>query len=284
MGLRHIAFAMAILLAGTGSLFESARSAPAVPPPAPPSPNTEELLPHKAGYRLRLHNADPSSGIIGADGLMEYRFDRLCNGWTVENRTFLRLYEEDGLTRDTVWTFSSWESLDGRLFRFRANFAEGGETLERLAGDARLGADDEGGVARFSKPEERTIELPPGTVFPTEHVALLVAAAERGDSSLHKIMFDGASIDNPYLVHAEIGIGDDADARRIADAAKLPPRPVWWAQIAYFPVGSASAEPEFELGVRYRDDGVAGDILQYFSDFSLSVRLIELELLPAPDC
>jgi hypothetical protein len=42
--------------------------------------------------------------------------------------------------------------------------------------------------------------------------------------------------------------------------------------------------PEFELGARYREDGVADKITQHFENFSLVLSLKELEVLSKPDC
>lgn len=262
-------------IAGVAAVLCTAPSLPSV---------AEDLLPHQAAYHLRLDQAAEGSGIVAGDGVMEYRFDQLCNGWTVENRTFLRLQEEDGESTNSTWTFSSWESLDGRLFRFRAAYVENGQTIERIIGDAKLGAGERGGAARFTRPEPLSIALPPGTVFPTRHIALMIEAARRGETDLSQIVFDGASVDNPYLVYASFGPSDDAEARRIADRAGLPPRPTWWTHLGFFPLSSADGEPEFELAARYREDGVAGAIVQHFRDFSLSVDLSRLELLPPPDC
>jgi hypothetical protein len=54
--------------------------------------------------------------------------------------------------------------------------------------------------------------------------------------------------------------------------------------MAFFPYFSSTMLPEFELGAEYRADGVADSITQHFDDFSLKVRLKELEVLPPPDC
>jgi hypothetical protein len=243
-----------------------------------------DLLPHRAAYRMALAEASRASGIVAAQGVMEYQFGRRCDGWTVENRTYLRLTYEGGGDTETVWTFASWESADGLGFRFRAHFQEGGKTVERIQGSARLGAKNGAGQAVLSLPDDRTIDLPPGTLFPTEHVSALIAAAETGTRTLSRIVFDGASLDNPYVVNAVFGaLGQDA-AKELAAATGLAPLPVWWTQLAFFPERNPGSLPEFELGARYRADGVADQIVQRFSDFSLKVRLNEFQALPAPDC
>jgi hypothetical protein len=215
---------------------------------------------------------------------MLYRFARGCDGWTVENRTLLRLSYEGGTDVDSVWTFASWESLDGLRFNFHARYEQDGETVERLDGEAHLDGKGQGGRAVFTTPEARTIDLPPGAVFPTEHVRLMIEAAQQGAKTLSKIVFDGASLDNPYLVHAVFGPLRPAAAAALAKTAGLPATPSWWTRLAFFPVRATDPLPEFEISADYRNDGIADRIIQSLHDFALDVRLQDLELLPSPDC
>ena len=112
----------------------------------------------------------------------------------------------------------------------------------------------------------------------------MIAAAQAGKHTLNRIVFDGASIDNPYVVNALFGPLPAADAEALAKPLGLPSQPAWWTRMAFFPIGDRGAEPEFEMGAHYRADGIADAILQHFDTFSLDVRLREIELLPPSDC
>jgi hypothetical protein len=242
------------------------------------------LQAHRATYAMSLAASAKRSEVIAANGRMHYRFARACDGWTVENRTELRLSYEGGRDVDSVWTFASWESLDGRKFRFHARYELDGDPVERIDGEARLEGRGKGGWAQFARPEERRIELPAGAVFPTEHVRLMIEAAERGAKTLAKVVFDGASIDNPYYVYAVFGALPPAAAEQLAKAAGLPLVPSWWTRMAFFPSAAEDPVPEFEISAHYRSDGIADRIVQQFHDFSLGLQLRELELVPPPDC
>ncbi len=243
-----------------------------------------ELLSHRAIYRMSLDAATGGSDVIAADGMMLYRFAKACDGWTVENRTYLRLSYERGSDTETVWTFVSWESADGLAFRFNARYEQDGNVVEKLKGDASLKAEGGAGTARFSLPEDEVVDLPEGAMFPTEHMLKLVAAAQADQKILNEIVFDGSSLDNPYRVGAIMAPLSAADSDALAKAAGLPPSPAWWVRMAFFPYRGDDPLPEFELGARYRDDGVADRITQHFENFSLVLRLKELEVLPKPDC
>ncbi|MBK8907091.1 MAG: DUF1849 family protein [Rhodospirillales bacterium] len=243
-----------------------------------------ELLPHQASYRMSLATASQASALVGAQGVMLYRAVRDCDGWTVENTTYMRLSYQNEADVDTKWTFASWESVDGRDFRFHARLIEDGALVERLEGHAKLNGDGSGGTAVLTHPEEVAIPLPPGTLFPTHHMRALIAAAEAGEQTFARLLFDGASAANPYLVNAVIQPVPEAEQRSAALALNLPPVPMWMIDLGFFPERSREPTPEFELGARHRADGIADQITQQFDDFTLKVDLETLTVLPKPAC
>ena len=251
---------------------------------APQSLGAVELLAHRAVYRMSLISATRASDVVGADGAMFYRFAQACDGWTTENRTYLRLTYEGGANAETVWNYASWEAKDGLAFRFHVRYDHNGRVIEKLEGEADLVEKGAGGTARFVRPAEKVIDLPEGTLFPTEHMREFIEAAVAGGKTLSRVVFDGASVDNPFLVNAVFGPLPQADADDVAEASGLEPAPAWWTRMAFFPYFSPKALPEFEIGAAYRADGVADSITQHFDDFTLKVRLKELEVLPPPDC
>lgn len=107
-----------------------------------------DLQSHRAVYRMVLASAGRSSDVVSANGVMVYRFIQGCDGWTVENRTFLRLLYDDDTASDTLWSFASWESLDSRKFRFHARYDQDGKTIEILEGEADLREAGQGGSAQ----------------------------------------------------------------------------------------------------------------------------------------
>jgi hypothetical protein len=251
---------------------------------APPGLGAVELLPHRAVYLMSLISATRASEVVGAEGAMFYRFAQGCDGWTIENRTYLRLTYENGADAETVWNYASWEANDGLGFRFHARYDQNGTIIEKLEGEADLSGKGAAGTARFVRPAEKVVELPEGTMFPTEHMRKFIDVAAAGGRSLTQVVFDGASLDNPFLVNAVFGPLPQADADALTAATGLEPAAAWWTRMAFFPYYSATALPEFEIGAAYRADGVADSITQHFDEFSLKVRLKELEVLPPPDC
>jgi hypothetical protein len=243
-----------------------------------------DLQPHRAIYRILLSNTARNSDVVSANGTMVYRFARGCDGWTVENRTALRLLHEDDMQTESLWSFASWESMDGLKFRFHARYDENGKSIEKLEGEAQMEGEGREGRVRFSEPPDKVVPLPPGTLFPTEHVRQVIAAAGGGQHLLKRVVFDGASLDNPYTVNAAFGPLSMPAAEALAGRLKLSVQQGWWTRMAFFPSGSKSELPEFEMAAEYRADGIADKIVQYFEALALDVQVKEIELLPAPDC
>jgi len=243
------------------------------------------LQPHRSIYNVSLAEHSDRTEIVGAEGKMFYRISASCDGWSVENRTVLRLAQESGSRSDSVWTFASWEARNGTDFQFAARYEQDGELVERLVGHAKLEGDRRSGQATLSRPTDEVIQLPPGTLFPTEHVRVLIQSAHEGQKLVARPVFDGASLDNPYLVNAIIAPLEKKAATALQKKTNLGESPAWHMQLAFFSMREEdNALPEFEISVQYREDGVADHIIQTFKTFALKVELEEFQSLPQPDC
>ena len=259
-----------------------------------------ELASHRASYRMTLKSARGGSGVIDAQGAALYRFAETCDTWAVENNIYLKIGYAGGPDVKIAWSFAAVESKDGRDYRFRLRHKRGGKTLELLQGTATLDTTGGPGRARFKSgtnpigagksgtPSDITVDLPKGTLFPTQHLLAVLKAGRDGTRFLPGVVFDGASLDNPYNVTATIAgaetaaIGQPVKAlARAAGFRDLPARAVW---LAFFPVRSRKPEPEFEVGVDYRADGLATKVTHDYGNFSIEMTPTDIELLAWPEC
>jgi hypothetical protein len=234
-----------------------------------------DLVPHRALYSMSLIEAQARSGITGASGAMMYRFEDACDAWTSETKVILKLVYSEGEEIETTWSFTSWEAKNGLNYRFNVRHSRNGKEIEVLEGQAKRAVSDGPGKAKYSIPQDIVIDLPKGTLFPTRHLAALIEAGQKNKLMVSKVVFDGASLENPYQINALITrpgkkSGLDQKARLI--------------RMAFFPVLAKSEQPEFELGITYRPDGVAEHIRQDFGDFSLELAPDSIEVLTRPAC
>jgi len=259
-----------------------------------------ELVPHRASYRMALKSARGGSGVVNAQGAALYRFTETCDAWAVENNIYLKIGYAGGPEVKIAWSFAALESKNGRDYRFRLRHKRGGKTVELLQGTATLDNPGGPGRARFKSginpaepgkadtPTDVTIDLPKGTLFPTQHLLVVLKAGRDGTRFLPRVVFDGASLDNPYNVTATIAGAETANigqsVKALALAAGFRDLPARSVRLAFFPVRSRKPEPEFEVGVDYRTDGLATKVTHDYGDFSIDMTPTEIELLARTEC
>lgn len=242
---------------------------------------TQQLASHRAVYSMSLGTSRSGSSTADARGVMYLEWAESCDGWTVSQRVKLMLYPTQGGEIDTDSNYSSWESRDGRSYRFTVRNLRNGKVTEELRGDARLDGAGRSGKAVFTMPQGLSFDLPKGSLFPTEHMVQLIAAAQAGERRLSRVMFDGANIDGPLEVNAIIG-APRAPAAGVA--GELTNTTSWPVRMAFFPIQSQQAEPEQEVAIRLYDNGVADHFLLDYGDFTVTAVVEKMEPLPRPKC
>ena len=254
----------------------------AVPGAAAPQSGAPGLLSHRAVYSLSRHIRSTVSDIAGVKGRLEITFEVACDGWRMEQYIGFRLYHAEGAGLEHVAQLSGWESTDGTDYWFSTRSYQDRELLEELGGVARIDEPGGSGETRFAKPEKELRPLPTGTIFPARHLAELIEAARAGKQHLVRTVFDGSTLDSPYEITAFIGgertPGDENLPRGVSEKRS------WSFRLAYFKHAAIQPSPEFEMSAILYENGVAGDMIYDYGDFSIDVKLRELEALPAQNC
>ena len=240
------------------------------------------LLSHRAVYSLSRHIRSTASDIAGVKGRLEITFEVACDGWRIEQYIGFRLYHAEGAGLEHVAQLSGWESTDGTDYWFSTRSYQDRKLLEELGGVARIDEPGGSGETRFAKPEKELRPLPTGTIFPARHLAELIEAARAGKQHLVRTVFDGSTLDSPYEITAFIGgeraPGDENVPRGVSEKRS------WSFRLAYFKHAAIQPSPEFEMSAILYENGVAGDMIYDYGDFSIDVKLRELEALPAQNC
>lgn len=238
------------------------------------------LEPHVAAYRLSLAGgadmANPFSEVRG--GLVvEWRLT--CDGWLSRQRlAFVGTLQEGGDLAHDV-RFSSWEALDGARMRYSYRSYGDHDLQEEFRGEAVL-RPAEGGVATFSAPSDRRVQLPAGTVFPTVHIQQVLSEAQAGERFVSHQVFDGAGFDALTQITSVIG-----QPRLIEPLAEQEDDGrAWPISMAYYALEMASDMPKFEANFLLGENGVLHDVVLDYGDFKLQGELESLDLLERPDC
>jgi len=242
------------------------------------------FLSHRAVYDLSLAKSRSSGSVIGASGRLEFEWADVCTGWTISQRTRVRMTTVEGQVFDFGWTLNALEGRDGRSYRFFIRRLNIDGSSEELRGKALLGEAGEGGVAAFSAPEPRELPLPKGTLFPTAHSLLLMEAARNGELPLWVTVFDGSGDTGLFGINAALSETLPAGAPGRFDSPLLRGQASWRLHLAYFGMDETVAEPEHEQALRLYANGVVDEMLLDYGDFVLRADLGTLEALPDPGC
>ena len=241
------------------------------------------VAPHRAAYTLELKRTARDSTISDAVGGMIYSWGETCDGWTVDQRFILTVTQGDGAILKLTAVSSTWESKDGKRFRFNIRRERNDEEIQKIRGEAQIGA-DAAGVAKYEMPEAKEILLPKGTVFPTMHTIRLMEQAISGKRSDRQLVFDGSEVEPPAPVTAFI-LPPRAQEKPVATLKPpLGPHPVRIYNLAFFSAKSASPEPDFEMTIEMQDNGIAPILTLDYGDYAVRGRLVKIEPLEKPDC
>jgi len=239
------------------------------------------LEPHRAAYRLSLAERQTTTPLIEVRGGLVIEWERVCDGWLSRQRLgFVATIESGGRFSHDV-RFSAWEALDGSRLRYTVRSFEGDEVDEEYRGEAWVKG-EAGGVATFTAPEAREVDLPPGTVFPTDHLRRILAGAKADRRVITHEVFDGWGYDALTQITTVIGRPSEVEARADEDGDKT--ERAWPISMAYYNIERHQEVPEFEATFLLTEQGVLRDLALDYGDFRLDARLDQFELLARPDC
>lgn len=239
---------------------------------------------HRAAYRLKLDRSHRMSGLSGVNGGLVIEWQRACDGWLSHQRLGFVAAAEGGIDFSHDVRFSSWEAADGSEMRYTVRSFEGDRLREEYMGNASITSTDGSGIASFTKPDQREVSLPPGTVFPADHFNRVLTEAGSGSSFVSHEVFDGWGFDALTQVTSVIGQlrpyepSNDEELPSKADAE------AWPVSMAYYSLAEGGDLPEFEAKFMLTEDGVLQELLLDYGDFRLKATLSEFERLDDPAC
>lgn len=244
-----------------------------------------EFAPHRALYNLVLDKARTGSGITGVTGKMAVEWQDSCSGWTFEYHSVIDVEFSETKSIRLTSTATSWESGDGRSYRFSVSHKTDGTEVERIEGVARADASGAGYV-EFTKPKARRQSLPKGTLFPIAHSLSLMETADRKKPPvfLSQTVFDGMDVKGLYQVNAAIGRLRPSRNSSKNSVSSLKNLRSWHVNLAYFAAESRKPEPEHEIKMRLYANGIADDMLMDFDEFTIRGRIHKIDLTPKRTC
>src|SRR6195952_3880949 len=149
------------------------------------------FLAHQALYELSLVKSRGSNSINGARGRILYNFSgSACEGYTSEFRQVSELDSGEGKVTLSDLRSTSWEDGAGKSYRFKIDTRMNDADSSPVDGVAERDGDHV--TVKLKQPVSKTFTLDGNTVFPTEQIKRIVAAAKQGKSILELSVYDGS--------------------------------------------------------------------------------------------
>jgi len=232
----------------------------------------EDMVPYHAVYNLSL-TSSPGGAVLAADGRMDYQLSDACEAWATAQRLDMNITNDDGTVSHMISDYVTWEQKDGKLLRFSLRQTSNQKVVADIEGEATRQPDGSGKI-HYSAPSVKVVDLPPGTLFPMAQTIALLDGAAKGQKFLNAPLFDGTDEDgaeDSFTVMGGFG-GALANPRwpvlqRVANGR---------VAISFFERGEDDVTPNYEVAMRYWQNGVSDDVSMDFGDFVVKASLINL--------
>jgi len=235
---------------------------------------------HRATYALGLKSST-DQGVLAADGSMTYDVTDACTGWTTSQHLIINLTDRDGREVRMVSDYATFETKDGSKLTFHTKQMTDQTVTEQLDGVAVLDRSGGHGHADFSAPEHKRVLLPAGTMLPNAHTLAVLQAAMTGKRFLAVPLFDGTGSDGAQDSFVTIENWHGPRTEKWSSLSGLPSGRV---HVAFFDRDQTTEMPDYEIGMRYFNNGVADDLAMNFGDFVMAGKLDQFELKNGPRC
>jgi hypothetical protein len=254
---------------------------------------TTAFVPHQALYDLNLVKSRGSASIDSARGRILYNFSGSpCEGYTSEFRQVSELNSGEGKTTLSDLRSTTWEDAEGKSYRFKIDIRMNDTDSSPVDGLAERSGDHI--TVTLKQPEAKTFTLDGATVFPTEQIRRIIAAAREGKSLLELTVYDGSDngekVYNTLTVIGQPIAGDHSiaspDASTTNDQMKSLTR--WPVTVSYYDrdakANDGEQTPVYAMSFELFENGVSRALVLDYNDFVISGALGKFDIKDAKPC
>jgi len=251
------------------------------------------FLAHQALYELSLVKSRGSNAVNGARGRILYNFSgSACEGYTSAFRQVSELDTGEGKVTLSDLRSTSWEDGAGKSYRFKIDTRMNDADSAPVDGVAERTGDHI--TVKLKQPETKTFTLDGSTVFPTEQIQRIIAAAREGKSVLELMVYDGS--DNGEKVYNTLSVigqpipGDRTiaapDPSTANDVMKTLTR--WPVTVSYYDrdakAKAGEQTPVYAMSFELFENGVSRALVLDYNDFVISGALGKFEVKDSTPC
>jgi hypothetical protein len=279
---RSLVLTIAVVAAGSG--FAAGQAGAAAP---------GAFLPHQALYELSLVKSRGSASIDSARGRILYNFSgSACEGYTSEFRQVSELNSGEGKVTLSDLRSTSWEDGAGKSYRFKIDTRMNDTDSSPVDGVAERNGDHI--TVKLKQPASKTFTLDGSTVFPTEQIQRIIAAAREGKSVLELMVYDGS--DNGEKVYNTLSVigqpipGDRTiaapDPSTTNDQMKSLTR--WPVTVSYYDRDARAKDgeqtPVYAMSFELYENGVSRALVLDYNDFVISGAMGKFDVKDSKPC
>jgi hypothetical protein len=251
------------------------------------------FLPHQALYELSLVKSRGSNPVNSARGRILYNFSgSACEGYTSEFRQVSELEIGEGKTMLSDLRSTSWEDAQGKSYRFKIDSRSNDSESAPVDGMAERTGDHI--TVKLKQPEAKTFTLDGSTVFPTEQIQRIIAAAKEGKSLLELTVYDGS--DNGQKVYNTLSvIGQPIEGtKQVASpdpsttSDQMKPLTRWPVTVSYYDREAKAKDgeqtPVYSMSFELYENGVSRKLVLDYNDFVIAGALGKFDVKDAKPC
>src|SRR6201995_2507800 len=245
------------------------------------------FLPHQALYELSLVKSRGSNPVNSARGRILYNFSgSACEGYTSEFRQVSELEIGEGKMMLSDLRSSSWEDGEGKSYRFKIDARTNDNDPHPVDGIAERTGDKI--TVKRKQPEAKTFPLDGSTVFPTEQIQRIIAAAREGKPLLELTVYDGS--DNGEKVYNTLSVigqpipgtkeGQSPDPSTSNEQMKALTR--WPVTVSYYDRDAKKKDgeqtPVYAMSFELYENGVSRKLVLDYNDFVIAGALDKFDV------
>jgi hypothetical protein len=250
------------------------------------------LTPHRAVYDLKLLRSRGKRAVEAVRGRILYDFSgSVCAGYVLNFRQVSELDTGEGKVALSDLRATTWEEAGAKSFRFNSQNFIDQRAVDAVDGVAARDADHV--VVKLAKPKDKSFDLEPAMVFPTEHMRRIIEAAQAGKNILELPVYDGSETgEKTYSTMTVIGHEIAPDEKVPTDAAAgqaaLAGLKRWPVTISYFDhidtKNNGEQTPVYSISFELYENGISRALSLDYGDFVVGGEMSQLEIKEPAAC
>jgi hypothetical protein len=251
------------------------------------------FLAHQALYDLSLVKSRGSNSINSARGRILYNFSgSACEGYTSEFRQVSELDSGEGKVTLSDLRSTSWEDGAGKTYRFKIDTRMNDTDPSAVDGVAERTGNQV--TIKLKQPVAKTFTLDGKTVFPTDQIRHIIAAAREGKSVLELMVYDGS--DNGEKVYNTLSVigqpipGEKPTATPDPSTASDAMKPLtrWPVTVSYYDRDAKAKDgeqtPVYAMSFELYENGVSRALVLDYNDFVIAGAMGKFDVKDSKPC